>query len=85
MKQRLYFGIPGGWRKVLQVVDDRIGFFERKKCHKMWKVGQKQDFLNLLKQLNECLYYLLYSGTNWAKMLFARLHFLKSSYIFKTN
>ena len=43
----------------------------------MWKVGQKEDFLNLLKQLNECLYYLLYSGTNWAKMLSARLQFFE--------
>ena len=37
----------------------------------MWKIGQKQDFLNLLKNLNECLYYLLYSCTNWAKILSA--------------
>ena len=43
----------------------------------MWKVGQKQEFLNLLKQLNECLYYLLYFSTNWAKMLSARLQFFE--------
>ena len=50
MKQRLYFGIPGGWRKVLQVVDDRIGFFERKKYHKMWKIGQKTEFFEFIKK-----------------------------------
>ena len=51
MKQRLYFGIPGGWRKVLQVVDDRIGLFKRKKYHKMWKIGQKTEFFEFIKKI----------------------------------
>ena len=70
--QRLYFGTPGGWRKVLEVVDDRIGFFEIKKRYKMWKIGQKTGFFECIKKI---LYYLLYSGTNWAKILSARLQF----------
>ena len=48
--QRLYFGTPGGWRKVLEVVDDRIGFFEIKKRYKMWKIGQKTGFFEFIKK-----------------------------------
>ena len=48
--QRLYFGTPSGWRKVLEVVDDRIGFFEIKKCYKMWKIGQKTGFFEFIKK-----------------------------------
>ena len=47
---KVVFWDPGGWRKVLQVVDDRIEFFERKKWKIMSKIGQKTEFFEFIKK-----------------------------------